>query len=286
MKLVLGGTQFGMNYGFYSRQKINKKEIKKIEKIALNSNIQFLDTAPTYGNSEYIIGNSGLRNLNLTTKFKFSNYTEQNEIVIERLVFKSLKKLKISQLYGLFIHDYRNLLGYKGKILLRTLNQLKKKKIIKKIGISIYEPSDLEKIWTFWKPDIVQFPFNVLDQRILRTNWLSKLKKNKVKIFARSCFLQGLLLVDPYSIKISLENRKSLLKFHNWCFKNKISKKQACIDFVKQNKKIDYLIIGFNNSLNLKESVNFFKKKSKIIPNIFSVNKTKIIDPRKWKKKF
>ena len=30
-------------------------------------------------------------------------------------------------------------------------------------------------------------------------------------------------------------------------------------------------------------SENFFVKKSKIIPNIFSVNKTKLIDPRKWK---
>ena len=31
----------------------------------------------------------------------------------------------------------------------------KKKKIIKNIGISIYSPDELDRIWKVWKPDIV-----------------------------------------------------------------------------------------------------------------------------------
>ena len=72
-----------------------------------------------------------------------------------------------------------------GKILIKVLTSLKKKGIIKKIGVSIYSPSDLEKIWKFWKPDIIQVPFNVFDQRILKNGWIKKIKKNGIKLYVR-----------------------------------------------------------------------------------------------------
>ena len=92
------------------------------------------------------------------------------------------------------IHDHKNLINKNGKILIKVLTNLKKRKIVKKIGVSLYSPSDLDKIWKFWKPDIIQIPFNVLDQRILRNGWINKLKKNNIKLFIRSCFLQGILI--------------------------------------------------------------------------------------------
>ena len=77
------------------------------------------------------------------------------------------------------VHDYKDLLGNRGKKFLKELQLLKKKKLVKKIGISIYDPSELEKIWKFWKPDLVQAPFNLFDQRILNSGWVDILKKKK-----------------------------------------------------------------------------------------------------------
>ena len=70
-----------------------------------------------------------------------------------------------------------------------------KKNIIKNIGISIYNPKELNVIWKLWKPDIVQPPLNIFYPRIADSGWLNVLK-NKVKIFIRSIFLQGLLIND------------------------------------------------------------------------------------------
>ena len=64
------------------------------------------------------------------------------------------------------IHDYKNLLSRTGKEFLNELYKLKKNGLVDKIGISIYSPDDLEIIWKFWKPEIVQAPFNVFDKRI------------------------------------------------------------------------------------------------------------------------
>jgi aryl-alcohol dehydrogenase-like predicted oxidoreductase len=283
MKLVIGSAQLGMNYGLFSNRKINHKEFKKIEKLVLKSKINFIDTAISYGDSENIIGNSKLKNLHIITKIKlpFKKNIRVRDWALKELS-KSLYKLKIKKIYGVLIHDYKDLLGKYGKDYLLSLQELKKKKIIKKIGISIYDSYEIKKIWKFWKPDLIQVPFNPLDNRILDSGWIDVLRKYKVKIFARSIFLQGLLINEHNSFIINKNYKILLNKFKNWCYKNNISLLQACIHFVKQFKKIDYLVVGFDNYNQLKEIIDVFKKKQIIIPKNFSTNKKKLIDPRKW----
>jgi aryl-alcohol dehydrogenase-like predicted oxidoreductase len=283
MKLVIGSAQLGMNYGLFNNKKISRNEFKKIEKLVLRSNINFIDTATSYGNSENIIGNSRLKKLHIITKIKLprkKNIHIKNWVSKE--ISRSLIKLKINKIYGVLIHNYKDLLGKNGKNYLFSLQELKRKKIIKKIGISVYSPQEIKKIWKFWKPDIIQAPFNPLDNRILVSGWINILKKFKVKIFVRSIFLQGLLINDNSSFIINKNSKILLNKFKIWCYKNNVPLLQACIHFIKQFKKIDYLVVGFNNYNELKEIIDVFKKKLIIIPRKFSTNKINLIDPRKW----
>jgi aryl-alcohol dehydrogenase-like predicted oxidoreductase len=283
MKLVIGSAQLGMNYGLFNNQKINHKELKKIEKLVLKSKINFIDTAISYGDSENIIGSSKLKNLHIITKIKLpSKKIIQVRDWTLKEISKSLYKLKIKKIYGVLIHDYKDLLGKYGKDYLLSLQELKKKKIIKKIGISIYDSHEIKKIWKFWKPDLIQVPFNPLDNRILDSGWVDVFRKFKVKIFARSVFLQGLLINEDNSFIVNKNYLILLNKFKNWCYKNNISLLQGCIHFVKQFKKIDYLVVGFNNYNQLKEIIDVFNKKQIIIPKKFSTNKKSLIDPRKW----
>lgn len=283
MKLVLGSAQLGMNYGLFNNKKISHKEFKKIEKLVLKSKINFIDTANSYGDSENIIGNSKLKNLHIITKIKLPNKKniEIKDWILKEIL-KSLNKLKINKIYGVLIHDYKDLLGKHGKNYLFSLQELKRKKIIKKIGVSVYSPQELKKIWIFWKPDLIQVPLNPLDNRILDSRWIDVLKKYKVKIFARSVFLQGLLISKDNPFKINKNYKIILNKFKNWCYSNNISLLQACLHFIKQFKKIDYLVVGFNDCNQLREIISTFKKKQISIPKKFSTKKINLIDPRKW----
>ena len=283
MKLVIGSAQLGMNYGLFNNKKINRKEFKKIEKLVLRSKINFIDTATSYGNSEKIIGNSKLKKLHIITKIKLpskKNIHIRNWVSKE--ISRSLIKLKINKIYGVLIHNYKDLLGKNGKDYLLSLQELKRKKIIRKIGISVYNPQEIKSIWKFWKPDLIQAPFNPLDNRILDSGWINILKKFKVKIFVRSIFLQGLLINENSSFVINKNSKILLNKFRNWCYKNNVSLLQACIHFIKQFKKIDYLVVGFNNYNQLKEIIDVFKKKKINIPRKFFTKKINLIDPRKW----
>jgi aryl-alcohol dehydrogenase-like predicted oxidoreductase len=282
MKLVIGSAQLGLKYGLF-KKKIDSREFTKIKKIILKSRISFIDTATAYGNSQNIIGNSCLNKLKVITKVKIPKLKNINiESWLSKTINKILKNLKIKKIYSVLVHDYRDLIGKRGKLYLNCLKELKKKKLIKKIGLSIYNTRDLKKIWKFWKPDIVQAPFNPLDVRLISSGWLKVLKKFKVKIFVRSVFLQGLLINNSNEFIKNKNHINIINKFNNWCHENSITRIQACLHFVKQIDKIDYIVVGFDNSNQLKEIISCYKKKLVKVPNKFSTSKINLIDPRKW----
>ena len=55
-KICIGTVKFGLKYGLNNIKKIHIDEISKIFKYLNKSKIKFLDTAPSYGNSQKIIG--------------------------------------------------------------------------------------------------------------------------------------------------------------------------------------------------------------------------------------
>jgi aryl-alcohol dehydrogenase-like predicted oxidoreductase len=284
MKIILGGAQFAQRYGIYNKRIINFKELKKTINFAKKNKIFIVDTSFNYKNSHRIIGALNIHNLKIITKLKLKDKKQID--CLDSQIKDSLKELKIKKYFAILIHDYKDLLSKAGKNLLNELYKLKKNGLVDKIGVSIYSPNDLKIIWQFWKPEIVQGPLNVFDKRIHDSGWLSKLKKNKIIFIARSVFLQGALLqnIDKYSKY--LNNYKNQFNFwFNWCKKNKISQIQACLDYIKKFKEIDYAIVGFNSYIQFKETLSSYKKKKYYVPDIFNSKKIKLIDPRKWKLK-
>ena len=60
-KLALGTAQFGIDYGINSISgKVKTQEIEKILHLAKSENINLLDTAASYGDSEKILGQTVL----------------------------------------------------------------------------------------------------------------------------------------------------------------------------------------------------------------------------------
>ena len=63
------------------------------------------------------------------------------------------------------------------------LAKQKKLKKIKKIGISVYEIKNLKKIIKYYKIDVVQLPYNIIDRRFEKI--FNYLKKNNINISSR-----------------------------------------------------------------------------------------------------
>lgn len=279
MKLFIGTAQFGFKYGL-NKKKIKKLEIKNIEKTLKRNSLKNFDTAMNYGESEKIIGNLKI-NKKVITKIKLPKKKPKDlKKWFEEKLKKSLKKLKVKSLYGLLIHDTSDILG-KNKEFLNILLDCQKKRLISKLGVSVYEVVEIKDILKFWKPEIIQMPVNIFDHRFLNKNFLYKLKKLNIELHARSCFLQGVLLEKKIRIG-NFKSKEIFSAFSNWCQKKKLSKLEACIHFVKKISQIDYLIVGFDNSSHLKEIISSFNKKLIFVPDDFKSNEKNLIDPRKW----
>ena len=158
-------------------------------------------------------------------------------------------------------------------------------RLTKKVGISIYNPLSLLNLKEKYKIDIVQAPLNLFDRRFADNKIIKFLKKRKIKFQARSIFLQGILLEESKQKLNKLNFKNSIFKkFTIWCSNNKISKYNACVNFIKDQKFINSLVVGVENLDDLIDFYNnIFSRNKKLYPkSIFTYN-TKLIDPRKWK---
>ena len=298
-KIILGGAQFGMNYGSTNTsKKIDFKNLSKILSFAYKNKINTIDTASTYGNSEKQIGfylsDNQKKKFSIYTKIPKINYIEKKNkktiiSVIERSVENSLNLLNISSVDGLTIHDTSNFFK-KNKIYLECIKSLKKKKKIKSFGISIYDPNELKKIYKIKEINFIQLPMNILDNR-WDENLLNKIKKKGIKIFARSIFLRGLLFFKknqkwPVSLK-----EKNKIKFNINQMIKKHSKKNIIgltFSYLNSLSFLNGVICGFNSMSQFKQ-INKFKnirklkvnQKNYLIHKFNFVNK-KILDGRNY----
>lgn len=287
MKLALGTVQFGLKYGVANKSgKLKINEAKKIINLAYENNINTLDTASGYGNAEDILGNIGVENFHISTKLYPGLDLKNDKQVILKNINESLKKLDVTEINTIYFHRTSDLSDYNGKLMYETLVNLKQKKIIKNIGISIYSPNELDLILDKYNIDIVQVPYNLVDRRIENSGWLKELKSRSILIHARSIFLQGILLIKYDDLPIYFKQWNHLWKkWNNWLQDNPtISPLDVALGFVYHNNFIDKVVVGVDSCDQLQEIINSARKTSNFdFPNIISEDENLVL-PYNWPK--
>lgn len=288
-RLALGTAQFGFDYGISNIfGRVKNSEISSILKLAKKNNINLLDTAKAYGNSEDVIGNLKKDNFIITTKLAaIPKNCKDIESYVQKSVSDSLQKLKVRNLYGILLHEPSDLFGDKGPELINSLNQLKFYKKVKKIGVSIYELNQLEKIINLFKIDIVQAPLNLMDRRLERSGWLEKLCNLGIEVHVRSIFLQGLLLMPQKKLPKNFEKLK--YKFDKWYLKLQNKKKKAlnvCLSYPLSLPNIKYIILGVENTTHLEEIISNLNNNDIDQEDwlFMETNDEKLINPNYWSK--
>ena len=241
-----------------------------------------MDTAKNY-NNESVLENLNLKKWNIITKLNYNDNQDKDYLK------KFKKKLKIRKIYGILIHlnKTEEILKKKNKIFYKELIKLKKEKIVKKIGFSIYTLKDLDLVLSNFKVDIIQCPINIFDKRFEKSGLLKKVKKKNIELHARSIFLQGLLLQNTKNIPKRFNNYKNLFKkWDAYLQKQKVNKLEACLYYVSKIKEIDKITIGVDNFDQFKNIFLAIRKIEKLkLPDFKLKNISKynnLIDPRAW----
>lgn len=279
-KIILGTAQFSGSYGILNEAKENIR-VNKILNIAEKGNIKFLDTAYNYGKSQSLIGNYGADKFKIISKIPNFDNNSNTVYFIRKSLDEIFNDLKIKKIDTILFHDSDQLLSKKGEELFKALSTYKDNKLIKRIGASIYNDIDSEKLLNHFDLDVIQAPFNLFDNENLTNGFLSKIKSRNIEFHARSVFLQGILLSKIQDIPKKLCSLfPNLVILDEFCNDNKITRLEACLNYVNSIKEIDYMVIGVDSEVQLNSIL-------KTKPEIYSFKnlkfqKNNFNDPRKW----
>ena len=284
-RIVLGTVQFGLPYGINNTKGMpDKPEVFEIFKTALTHGINKLDTADAYGIASNLIGEfhkSSENKFNVNTKFTVS----KSNLDLEAQIENSLSNLNIACVEVYFFHSFTDLV--ENPNVLQQLIFFKKKGLIKKIGISIYDNREFEMAINQKEIDVIQIPYNVLDNINKRGSLLVRAKENKKIVHARSVFLQGLFFLDPSNLPLKLRPIKPYLKrFREISSYYSLSIEAACLAYVFSNTLIDEVILGVDNLNHLKANINIVKAINPLSDyaefNKLFVREQELLYPKNW----
>ena len=237
--MILGTAQLSMPYGVtnYSLEEKSVEEAYSILRCAKTHQIEVVDTAPAYGNSEELIGSSAIH-FNIHSKLDKSIHPEES-------LKNSLKRLRVEEIELLYAHDI-DAFRANPKLITQSLLKLRDERV-RNIGVSLYDLDDLELVLEFPEISHIQVPMNLLDQRFAGDT-LRRIHEHGLKCIVRSAFLQGSLLAEPEELPKKIHHLYPFLRsLRNELNLRNIPPLEGCLAFVGYHNDLNGLIIGAQN---------------------------------------
>lgn len=280
-KMIIGTVQFGLDYGVNSSsaKKVTQAECDEMMDIAKANRINILDTAEAYGDAIDKIAEyhkSG-------KKFEIISKFLSHEDIINPLTH-SLRKMAIDRYHTILAHKSQDL--FFNADVQRDLMEMKDSGLTKYIGVSIYTNEEFSQSIESKYVDVIQFPFNLLDNMTQRGELMKRAKDAGKILHARSVYLQGMFL-KPFPLPDKLRPLELYLqKLRDLCAMNGISMALLCLEYVFSNDLIDNVIIGHHKASQLQgniDLINGFKNGSylKEVDKI-KVTEAELLSPRNW----
>lgn len=289
-KLWLGTVQFGMDYGVSNAGgRVSREEAGVILDHALAAGVDTLDTAPGYGQSEAVLGELGaaerFRIVTKTPQFRVPQLTAKEGDAVQRSLDASLAKLRTDRVKGLLVHLTDDLLGPGGDHLYEALCAAKADGRTERIGVSVYDPPEVEAILDRYAIDFMQIPLNVLDQRFLRSGVLAKCTARGIAVHNRSALLQGLLVMEPGNVPARLKAaQRHLAAYHAAARAAGATPLQACLGFVFSLSQLEGVLCGVASVRDFDElaAITARAHEARMDFASLAVDDPAVIDPRCW----
>ncbi len=285
MKLALGTVQFGQNYGIANQAgQVSPAETKAILELATAQRINMLDTATSYGDSELRLGAIGIPNWQVVSKLPaVPDGCADIAGWVTDSAHASLRRLGLQSHYGMLLHRPQQLLDADGDQIFLALQNLKAMGLVQKIGVSIYDPAELDALCPRFEFDIVQAPFNLLDRRMINSGWMNRLANSGTELHVRSIFLQGLLLMTPSERPSKFSRWQQLWSaYSEWLRSDEITPLQACVRYSLSFAEITRVIVGVDAAHQLREIVEATSGSIPIVPSSLQVQDCDLINPSRW----
>lgn len=276
-KLGLGTVQFGQPYGISNTHgQVSPMDAAAILAGARNAGVRLLDTAANYGEAESVLAKLD------TAGFRIVSKTIGLKHGLDQVIARARQSATLLKADTLLVHAVADLLGPDGDALWSALLRLRDDGVVRKIGISVYVADDPAALAARFRPDVMQLPLSLLDQRVLANHTLARLTDMDVEIHARSLFLQGLIFLGTLPVKLShagphLNALRARLQDAG------TTPLAAALGFVLSRPEIAFGLVGVTSAAELNEIVAATQKP---LPNLdwaaFALDDEVVLTPSLW----
>lgn len=288
-RLCLGTVQFGMKYGVNNvlGRQPGRCECHEIIAEALQAGITYFDTATAYGEAETLLGEFSWGHFAPQIVSKLSPDCPDEAGAVLDYLRQSLQRLRRVKLYGYMLHRGKDM--FKEGVM-EGLMTAKKIGLIEKTGVSVYEPDEAMRAVSDKRIDLIQIPYNVLDKRLDKVGFFDKAQENNKEIYARSAFLQGLLLMNPQAAEQCVtKSGKFVAEFQDIAKDYGYTPTEAAMLYSLCHEGIDYVVFGVETVMQLKNNMAVQKKISsfsacyKKLKNLWRDVPKEILMPNLWR---
>lgn len=255
-RITLGAVQLGLPYGAVPTSTMpDEEETQELLSAAWKAGITTIDTARTYGLSEARIGRwltKKSQPLAIATKFpELPVDAVSGPQALRTYFLQSKLALGGAPIQFYLAHHAPDVMRPE---ILDTLRALQSEGQIASFGASVYTVSEAQDALSVPDLKVLQIPISLADQRFVDAGVIAVAAAQGVVIFARSVFLQGVLLREPATLPAFFGPALSCLgRFSQCCLDLGISKLSAAVFAVNTIPSVASLVIGINRSSQLEE---------------------------------
>jgi aryl-alcohol dehydrogenase-like predicted oxidoreductase len=251
-RLGLGAGLIGRaSLGKPARRMTNAEAFATVA-LAGDAGVALIDLASGRPDGERVVGEvlpatSPLR-LVLKTDLQLEEADE-----LEHGALASLQRLGREHAHALVIHNPSALLGLNGKAIWDRARGLKDAGLVDAIGISACVCDDPVGLARRFKPDLMQLPASLLDQRLVVDGALGDIAALGVEIHLRSVFMQGLLFLASHDLPPDVsELTPGLSRIRLALAEAGADPLQAALAFALSRREVSTIILGVASPLELR----------------------------------
>jgi aryl-alcohol dehydrogenase-like predicted oxidoreductase len=243
-KLGLGAAQFGLDGGPPARGRAPEAEVREMLGLAARAGLRILDTGAASPHGEGILGAVMPRPAPFGVTVKAARGDRGPEFV-EAEARASLGRLGLERADAIVVQSAGDLFSPWGLALWERLKGLRDGGLFVRVGISAYASDDPAGLARRFKPDLIQAPASLLDQRLLTDGSLAAVRELGVEVHLRSIFLNGLLFLPPDRIPSQIKGAAARLsRARRLIAEGRSDPLQAALGFALSRPEANAVIIG------------------------------------------
>ncbi|HYF22147.1 MAG TPA: aldo/keto reductase [Caulobacteraceae bacterium] len=282
-ELGLGAAQFGLDYGVSNtRGRAPEDEVRAILDTAADSRVGLIDTSPAYGDAERVL----CRSWPFPSPFRVCVRTLPAAEGLDRVearARRSLERMGLARGWALLV-EAEDLLGPDGRALWDRALRLKGEGLYARIGVTASPGEEPLLLAKRFKPDLMQLPVSVLDQRLIRDRTLDALAALGVEVHLRSVFLQGLLFASRETLPPALAHAgPRLSRVRRALAEAGADPLQAALGFALTRPEAAAVIVGVTSAAELRAVLAASNAPlPRLDWNALALDDTVTLDPRLW----